>query len=285
MTSPKLTRAARPLTSGIGVRVAAVAAAIVWGIFYFGVIDLLVVPIQDDQFDVFYLVETGWGLLYTVLVALPLVLFAVRPRVVFLQQVAAVALAVLACAVITPAWRQVVTGVLLLLTALLLSWWSGQRAWQVGSLRSRRLDPWLGALVVVAAAGAVWYAAEMIQQARSGRPDDDTWGLMHLPMQAAFGLALAGSAAVTWLVASSGGSTAAGWRVSAVPAAVSACWLGVVSLMYPDHLASLGDAGGVAAIAWGLLFGVAAMTRGREPVDRGRSYGCYCRRPCLGCWV
>ena len=252
-------------------RVAAVAAAGVWGIFYFGVIDLLVVPIQDDQFVTFYLLETGWGLLYTVLVALPLVLFAVRPRSeVYLQQVLAVALAVLACAVITPAWGQVVTGVLLLLTALLLSWWAGQPAWPVGGLRARRLDRWLGALVVVAAAGAVWYAAEMIQQARSGRPDDDTWGLMHLPMQAAFGLALAGSAAITWLAAGSGGTPAAGWRVSAVPAALSACWLGVVSLMYPGHLGSLGDAGGVAAIAWGLLFGAAAMTRGRETVDRAR---------------
>ena len=270
MTSPKLARSAGPLTTGIWVRVAAVAAAVVWGVFYFGVIDLLVVPIQDTQFDSFYLVETGWGLLYTVLVALPLVLFALRPRVVFLQQVATVALAVLACAVITPAWGQVVTGVLLLLTALLLSWWAGQPSWPVGSLRDRRLDRWLGALVVVAAAGAVWYAAEMIQQARSGRPDDDTWGLMHLPMQAAFGLALAGSAAVTWLAAGSGRTPAAGWRVSAVPAALSACWLGVVSLMYPDHLGSLGDAGGVAAIAWGLLFGVAAVTRGRETVDPGR---------------
>ena len=271
MTSPKLTRAARPRTPGIGVRVAAVAAAGVWGVFYFGVIDLLVVPIQDTQFDAFYLVETGWGLLYTVLVGVPLVLFAVRPQsVVFLQQVAAVALAVLACAVITPAWRQVITGVLLLLTALLLSWWSGQRAWRVASPRTGRLDPWLGALVVVAAAGAVWYAVEVIQKARSGIPDDDTWGLMHLPMQAAFGLALAGSAAVTWLAEGAGSTPAAGWRVSAVPTAVSACWLGVVSLMYPHHLASLGDAGGVAAIAWGLLFGVVVITRDRETVDRAR---------------
>ncbi len=245
-------------------RLLALVAAVAWGVFYFGVIDLLVVPIQDETFYAFYLIETGWGLLYTVLVAVPLVMFAVRPRAaMLLQQLVVTACAVLVCAVITPAWGQLVPGVLLLLTALPLSWWSDEPLWSIGRARLRRLDRVLGLLVLVAVVAAVWYAVEMIQEARGGTPDDDTWGLMHLPMQAAFGLALAGSAAVTWLAATAGGTpAAAGWRMSAVPAAVAASWLGVVSVAYPDHLGEPGPCRRVAAIAWGTVFVVTAMSRG-----------------------
>jgi hypothetical protein len=236
----------------LGARIAAVVAAVAWGFFFFGLIDLLVVVIQDDRFYDYYLLETGWGLLYTVLVAFPLGTFAFRPRSqVLLQQVVVVAACVLVCAVVTPAMAQIIPAVLLASTALLLSVWSGHGLWPIRGLSIRRVDRGLGALVLVAAAAAVLYAVQMIQAARAGEPDDDTWWLMHLPMQAAFGLAVAGSAAVSVLARA---ANAQGWQVSAVPALVSAGWLGAVSFAYPEHLGSLGRVAGVAAMAWGVAF-------------------------------
>ena len=78
----------------------AALAAVVWGFFFFGLIDLAVVIVQDEQFYEMYLLDTGWGLLYTVLVAVPLVAFALRPRSpLLLNQLMAVAAAVSLAAV------------------------------------------------------------------------------------------------------------------------------------------------------------------------------------------
>jgi hypothetical protein len=170
--------------------------------------------------------------------------------------VVVVAACVLVCALVTPAAAQTIPAVLLASTALLLSVWSGQRLWPIRGLSIRRVDRGLGALVLVAAAGAVVYAVQMIQAARGGEPDDDTWGLMHLPMQAAFGLAVAGCAAVSVLARA---ANAHGWQISAVSALASAGWLGVVSVVYPEHLGSLGRIGGVAAMAWGVVFAVGML--------------------------
>ncbi len=238
-------------------RIAAVALALFWGMLFFGLIDLVVVPLQDHRFYDFYLLETGWGLLYTVLVAVPLVAFAFRPRhLVPLQQLVVVAAAVLLGGLAALAVRQVVPAVLLATTAMLLSRWSKQRLWPIDGLSLRGADPWLAALVLPAVVGAGLYAARMAHAARIGVPDDDTWWLTHLPMQASFGVALAGSAAVAVFA---GGARAPGRRLAAVPAGLSAVWLGAVSTVYPTHLGSLGTAAGVAAIAWGLLFVVRAF--------------------------
>ena len=235
-------------------RVVAAAAAFGWGFFFFGLIDLLVVVIQDEAFFDAYLLETGWGLLYTVLVAVPLVALAVRPRSpVLLRQLLAVSAAVAVTAVVTPAWPQLVPGAGLLATVIVLARLSRQRAWSPRDWSLRHAGPVSGALVLVAVIGAVGYAASMIQAARVGYPDDVTWGLDHLPMQAAFGVALAAS------VGLGAASREPGWRVCAWSAAVSAIWLGAVSVAYPEHLGRLGRPLGFAAIAWGLLFAAATQ--------------------------
>jgi len=61
-------------------RTLAVFAALFWSVLFFGLIDLLVVPLQDERFSPYLVVETSWGLLYTTLVALPRVMYAVRPK-------------------------------------------------------------------------------------------------------------------------------------------------------------------------------------------------------------
>jgi hypothetical protein len=260
VTSPSDDDAAADQASGgqlIAARAVALILALFWGVLFFGIIDLSVVPDQDVQFYRFYLLETGWGLLYTMLVMLPLVLWAARPRrEVFLQQALAVAAAVLLCGVAALALGQVLVACLLAGTALLPAAMVDRPLWPIRRLSVSGSSPLLGGLALVAAASALVYAMQMIHASYTGAVDDDTWGLMHLPMQAGFGLALAGSASISVLA---GGANAPGWRFSVVPAAASAVWIGVVSAAYPDHLGSLGTVGGVMAIAWGITFAVAAL--------------------------
>ncbi|MGZ4438702.1 MAG: hypothetical protein ACXVW6_13765 [Nocardioidaceae bacterium] len=252
----------------LAARVATTGAALFWGVLFFGVIDLLVVPLQDERFDEHYLLETGWGLLYTVLVMVPLLLWAVRPRWrVFPQQVLVVAGAVLLTAVVTPAMGQVLVA-FGLLVSVTPSVWAARRRWPAHGLSVRGTDPWLVALVVLSAAGAATYAVRMVAAAHAGSLDEETWGLMHLPMQAAFGLALAGSAATA--VLNGGASCAPGWKVATLPASLSAVWFGSVSVLYPEHLGSVGRPGGVAAIVWGLAFAALAFSHRATSRGRGR---------------
>src|SRR6476619_868256 len=89
-------------------RVLAVLAAVFWGLLWFGLIDLLVVLEQDQDFHQHYLFESGWGLLYLVLVTAPLVLLAFRPGdPVALSQLAVVTVAVLVGAAWGARWPQV----------------------------------------------------------------------------------------------------------------------------------------------------------------------------------
>ena len=100
-------------------RIVTIVVALFWGVAFFGVIDLITVPIQDETFYQHYLIETGWGLLYTLLVMVPLILWAVRPQWrVFPQQVFVVAAAVLLTGLLTPAPRQVLVAILLALSVV-----------------------------------------------------------------------------------------------------------------------------------------------------------------------
>jgi hypothetical protein len=65
-------------------------------------------------------------------------------------------------------------------------------------LSVRRAHRWLAAHAMVAGVSATAYASHTIQVARTTQADDDTWGLMHLPMQAGFVLALAVRGPASW---------------------------------------------------------------------------------------
>ena len=95
-----------------------------------------------------------------------------------------------------------------------------------------------------------------MNDARIIREDDDTWGLMHLPLQAGFGLTLAGAAVASLLVGTAGGYA---WRASTLLPAISAVWFGAVSIAYPDHVGSLGALGGTACAVWGVSFLVSSV--------------------------
>jgi hypothetical protein len=171
---------------------------------------------------------------------------------VCLQQLIVISAAIPICALITPAPGQLAPAVLSAVTGTVLS---GHGLVPVRGLSLRGINRGLAVLAVAAAVSSVAYAATMIQAARAGHSDDDTWGLMHLPTQAAFALSVARVAVLAVLA---GAAKSAWWQVSAWSAAVSALWLGLLSVAYPGHFGSVGRIGGVAAIVWG------CGTRGRH---------------------
>jgi hypothetical protein len=107
-------------------RVVAVAFATFWGYLFFCLIDLMVVFDRTAGFYESYLLETEWGLLYTVMAAAPLVALAFRPGWLSLvAQVAGVGICVAISAVAAFAWRQLLAAAGLVLTAAILYALSG----------------------------------------------------------------------------------------------------------------------------------------------------------------
>ena len=243
----------------VGARVGAAVAALIWAIMFFGVIDLSVVPDQDREFYDYYLLETGWGLLFTFLVPLPLLFWAVRPQGWNGPQVAVIGAAVLFTGLAGLAPGQVFVAGLVAGSAAFPYMWRPRPRWSVRRALARPGYWPLDALVTGGGVAAVMYSRDMLVAARAGAKDDNTFGLMHLPMQAAFGLAIAAAAVVAVLALAN--DVTGGW-LAFVPASLSAVWFGVVARAYPDHLGSIGDVGGTLTIWWGVVLFVAAAGTG-----------------------
>ena len=225
-------------------RIAAGAAAVLWGFFWFGLIDLLVVVLQDEDFHHHYLLESGWGLLYLVLVAVPLVVLVVRPGdAAATAQLAVVTLAVTLGGLWRPAWPQVWNGLGLALTVVLLAWLGGWRP-----ERPQRPDARLSVLAAVAVPAAIAYGSPLIGNTTA--VEDITNGVSHYPMQASLAYAVVGLVALAAVTRS---------RLPAWTAAFAAAWLGVESIVYPALPASLGTVGGALTVAWAALVVVAVQ--------------------------
>ncbi len=230
-------------------RVVAAVAVAWWSIGFFGLVDLAVPLLRTPGFEDAYVLETGWGLLYAVLVCVPFLALVVRPEAwTPVVQVAAVAVALAAPAVVTPALGQLGAA------AALLGSVAAVRLRACGPALPRGHAPArddIGAqallvLALVAAVPAIRYARDMIEAARTQRPPVDiTNGLDHWPTQAALGVAVI---AVTVVAA----GRPDGRRIATWSAGVTAAWLGAVSTIWPDHAGSLGSGLGVAAVVWGV---------------------------------
>ncbi|TWG82280.1 hypothetical protein L603_000300000160 [Cellulosimicrobium cellulans J34] len=202
----------------LAARAVAVVAALFWGVLFFGLVDLATVVLQDERFARHYLVEAGWGLLYTGLAMLPLLAWAVRPRAtVLLQGVLVTGAAVALAGLVAGAFGQLLPALGLAASALVPAVLARQ------DLRPARVTP------------------------RAVHP-------------ALAGLALAGlGGAVAHAVAVLHAGGAARWRAGVVPPALVAVSLGACSVLYPEHLASLGTVGGVACAAWGAALGACGV--------------------------
>jgi len=235
-----------------GVRLLAGMALAAWWLMMFGLIDLLLpfdAPAPGSEFYTFVMLETGWGLLYAVLLGGAALALLVRPlspepalqHVVVGAAIALAAIATFELGHLLPAFMAAGVG----LGALAITG-------DVAHLGRTFIHPprglwWLPAAALAVALGpAVGYALSSFRAAWAGEPDDITSGLTHWPGQGAFFVAFVFVALLAVLRRRG--------RIPAYCAAFSAGWFGAVSIAYPEPVGSLGVAWGVAAITWALVY-------------------------------
>ena len=220
----------------------------------FGLIDLSVTWSADWP----QVLEAGWGLFSTVIVAAAFTLVAVRPRAsipaVAQLVVAAVSLgvSVLVAEETALLWLAVA---LALQTAIVggLSPNVRRRGTPISVSRFTVSRP----LLLLAGVGvAPWlaYALQMWAWNRQGREGDVTLGVNHYSMQGALALALALLPVVAALLPDV-------CLFLATCAGVAATYLGLVSLAWPNSPSALGREWSLAAMAWGLALLVSSSIR------------------------
>jgi hypothetical protein len=212
----------------------------------FGVIDLSVTWNADWP----QVLEAGWGLFASVIVAAAFVLLAVWPRAAMpgtSQLVVATASLAVSAVAANEARLFVLVAFLGLQTAIVGGLLAG--AWQRGIQPWRPLSRSSRSLFLVAAAAAIpWlsYALHMWALNRENRSDSDvSLGIDHYSVQGALALAL--------VVLPVSAALRADLRpFLPVCTSVAASYLGLVSLAWPDAAGGLGRVWSIAAIAWGL---------------------------------
>jgi hypothetical protein len=236
-------------------RVLAGLLAVFWGFLFYGLIDLLAFA-QGPDFHASLLLSTGWGLLFLVLVAGPLVAVAVRPGTgaTAAGQVAVAGMAVGVAAALSGSPRHLLVAGALLATAAVLA---AVRPPTRTPARATWRTPWAPRLLVVLAAGpACAYAWTAARTTGSGTLTDDTWGLDHWPVQAAFPLAVLGVAALA-------AARPAGWQLPTCAVAVSAAWFGTVCWLEPDLVGSPGRGWATVVLTWSVAFVLAQLQPNR----------------------
>lgn len=248
----------------LGQRIGALVVALFWAVPFFGIIDLLVGVVPDrfpDEYDWTSLVviSTSWGLLYAVLIPVPLVAWAVRPMAWVGPQVVVIAAAILVSGLVAPAPGQVAVALLVAASGAFARMWRPRPAWSVRRLLLGRAFWPVHALLVLGLAAALYEAWAVLDAARDGAADDITNGLEHLPMQAGFTLAVPlAAAAAVWATA----NRVVGWWFAIVPPAISAVWFGALCATHPDLVGSLGRTMGWCTAAWGVAVGLAVWATG-----------------------
>ncbi len=218
----------------------------------FGAIDLSVTWDPDWP----QVLEAGWGLYFTIIVGMPFVVAAVRPRAsaagVGQLVVAATALAVSALVAREP-------GVLVLAAAVVLgAAVVRDLTREVPRPRRRGLSMPLLALAAIGAVPWLAYAFDMWALNRQELVETDiTNSIDHYSVQGALGLALAVLPVI--------GARADLRPFVPVCAGVAAGYLGLVSFAWEDAAGGFGPAWSAAAMAWGAALAAVAL------VDRART--------------
>ena len=243
--------------------------------FFFGLIDLTVPFLETPGFYDAYLLETGWGVMYTFLVGAAFVALAVQPGLVMpVVQVFICAASLAVTAVASGSWVQLTPALLLAGNACAFLALAGRERRLGAGWYRQKLDPLVGVVAAVLVPPAVGFAVDMVIGYRQGRPpvDDDTWSIDHWPTQGALALSAAAVAVVSAVAVRSRWS---GTAVSAGSVAAAAAWFGYWSATYPDHAGSAGRGGGILLIGWAVAFaGVVAWRLARlaaSPPNEARS--------------
>jgi hypothetical protein len=252
------------------IRVIAWTAGGFWLLLFFGLTDLSV-PVffqARPEFYEGYLIETGWGVLFTFFAGLPLCFLGARPAWIsaaLVSAAAGVAVLIAAVASAQPVQLIIVAALLLPAAAIWALAWSARDADREPSLIQAPVEPsgfgvripTLG-LALISLPPTIMYASVLIQLARQGEPEPSyTYVFDHYPIQAASVLVIPLATALLAL-------RLPGWRPMIFLVASGTAWFGVVSIVYPDHLASWGTVWGWTAVAWALALSSLAFRWGTE---------------------
>jgi len=226
-------------------RVLAGLFALSWLVFPgFGVIDLGVT--WDPTWS--QVLEAGWGLFMTVIVAVPFVAIAASSRAIGVAStqlfVGAAALAL--AAAFTQEWRLALLTLLLVVETLIVAGLPkrpqlARPAWMMFAFAVAACPAW------IAYAASVW----PVELQRQGGADL-TLDIDHLSVQGALAVAIAALA----LLAS---FWPAGRLLAGASAGVSALYLGIVSYGWPHSPAALSPAASALCALWGLAIAILAV--------------------------
>ena len=233
----------------IATRVLAVVFALWWLFPGFGIIDLT--EVLNPGLNV--MLEVGWGLFFSVLVAVPFVAIALRPHRALSAavQLTMASLALALAAVISLEWQALVLSGVVAGQALLCAIPKDRERLR----RPLRAVHWpLLASVVVALPGWLVYGLTMSELNRQELTSADyTMGVDHYSVQAAlaFALALLSLLCAVWPRV----------RIMAgLSSGVTAACLGIVSLGWPIARAAMSQPWSILVIVWAALFSVLAVT-------------------------
>lgn len=240
----------------------AVVLALVAAVVMMGIIDLLTLPgWVNQQYEWEVPLEASWGALFTFFVAgahLWVALYPESPWPAF-QQLGICSVSLLFCAAAGADWRLFPVALGVALSGLVLWWLLGRPpAPAVPSVALRR------DLLAIAGVGALlWlpYVWVALERSRAGALGSITQGVEHWPVQGAVGLALvlAGLALALW---------EAGRPLLRVAVSLSAVYIGMAELAYPDREGAMGSlAWGTGVTLWGLLVALMAVPRVRNALD------------------
>ena len=214
-----------------------------------------------DEYDwtATVVISTSWGLLFAVLIPVPLVAWAIRPMAWVGPQVVAIATAVLVAGVAALSAGQVAVALVVAASASFPRMWRPGPGWPPRRLLLGRAFWPVHTLLALGLATALYQAWVVLDAARGGAADDITNGLEHLPMQAGFTLAVPlAAAAAVWAMA----YRVVGWWFAVVPPGISAVWFGALCATHPDLVGSLGRTTGWCTAAWGVAIAVAVWATG-----------------------
>ena len=258
------------------IRAVAWTAGMFWLVPFFGLVDLSV-PLffqSRPEFYEGYLIESGWGVLFTFFAGLPLCFLGARPRwtsAALVSGAAGVAVLITSVAAGQPLHLVIAAALVLPSVAIIFldPGIGGTGQWPLfngASLTATRAGigvPLLG-LALIALPPAIVYASAMVYAAITAVPEPDyTYVFDHYPVQAASALVIPLATALLALLAP-------GWRPMAFLVAAGTAWFGLVSVVYPAHLGSWGAVWGWTAVAWAVALAALAVPFGRDRPDSRR---------------
>ncbi len=247
-------------------RIAAVLLALVAALGLLGLIDLFTLLGWVDQSYVWEVpLEASWGSLFTFLVAGSCLWVALFPGAPWpaLVQLGISALSLAVSAAVGLDWRPLALAVGIAVSGLGLWQLLGRPPADLGGPPSVQR-----AVLAVALLGfPLWlpYASVAFERSRTGVLGSVTQGIEHWPVQGAVAVALVLAALVLAVYED-------GRPLLRVAVSLSAVWIGMAELAYPDRDGAMGSVlWGVGVTLWGLLVAVTAVpASGRfRPVAQG----------------